>query len=337
MSSSSVVSAVPPVIKTLKVGLAGCGTVGQSVLTMLHRQKALFHSLDYAVSLEGVYVRDALRPRDFDYPGAVLTDDPHFLEGTDILIEVMGGVDKPLELWMPHLERGGVVITANKALMAERWDVIRKYVENGQVYFEASVMAGTPIITSLATILRASTPIRLEATLNGTCNYILSQMERGRDYHTALAEAQRLGYAESDPTLDVGGGDSAHKLTLLARMFIDPEYALERVQVRGIDTLPPGAVNEALERGEKIRLLCCIEREDGEWVAKVEPRALPISHPIAQADSSRNALMFTGDECGTVIFVGNGAGGATTASAVVGDLISHMDGIPGPKQVSLVR
>ena len=336
-TSSSATPPAAPVIKTLKVGLAGCGTVGQSVLTMLHRQSALFHSLDYAAQLEGVYVRDTLRAREFDYPGAILSDNPHFLEGVDVLIEVMGGVDKPLELWMPHLEKGGIVITANKALMAERWDAIRKYVENGQVYFEASVMAGTPIITPLATILRASTPVRLEATLNGTCNYILSQMERGNTYESALLEAQRLGYAESDPTLDVGGGDSAHKLTLLARMFIDPEYALERVQVRGIDTLAPGAVGEAQARGEKIRLLCCIEREGGEWVARVEPRALPMTHPIAQADSSHNALMFTGEECGTVIFAGNGAGGMTTASAIVGDLISHMDGIPGPKQVSLVR
>lgn len=326
-----------PVLKTLKIGLVGCGTVGSSVLTMLHRQRELFRSLDYELVLEGVLVRDPLQAREFDYPGATFTNDPHFLEGVDVLIEVMGGIERPYQLWKPHLEAGKVLITANKALLAERWEELRPYLEKGQIYFEASVMAGTPIIAAMSTILRASTPLRLEATLNGTCNYILSEMEKGQSYPDALLEAQRLGYAETDPTLDVGGGDSAHKLTLLARMFIDPDYAFERVSVTGIDTLPDGAVQEALEHGEKIRLLCTLERQEGRWHAKVAPTRLHRSHPIAKADSNFNALLFTGEECGNMLFMGSGAGGMVTASGIVGDLMCHCDGIPGPRPVSLVR
>lgn len=324
-------------MQTLKIGMLGCGTVGTQVLNMLHRGREHFEALGYQVQLEGVLVRDPLKPREFEYPNVPLTNNAHFLEGVDVVIEVMGGTDTALRHLLPALEAGKTVITANKAVLAERWAALKPYAIQGNIYYEASVMAGTPVIASLSSILRASQPMRLEAVLNATCNYILSQMETGQDYSSALAQAQALGYAEDPPTLDVGGFDSAHKLTVLARLTVDPDFAYESIEIKGIDDLPEGWVEEALKEGKRVKLLCSLERVNGEWHGKVTPTAIDTAHPIAQASANFNTLVFVGKECGRIVFSGQGGGGLATASGVVGDLLDFMQGVPGQKPLAIKR
>ncbi|GGK94351.1 homoserine dehydrogenase [Deinococcus radiotolerans] len=312
----------------MTVGVLGCGTVGQDVLNLIRRREAIFADLGVRIEVAGVLVRDPARGRTCP-PGTPLTTDPAFLQECGVVIEAMGGVDRPMSLLRPHLRSGRPVITANKALLAERWDELRDYALDGKLYYEASVMAGTPVIGPMSTVLRASTFQRLQAVLNGTCLYIITQMEQGKEYAQALAEAQALGYAEDPPTLDVGGFDTAHKLAVLARFCADGNFPYEQVQVQGIEDLTLADVQAARARGERIKLVAELERVNGEWQARVCPQSLPDDHPLCTAGSSRNAMVYEGEECGTLIFAGGGAGGMVTASAMVGDLLDWVIGFPG--------
>ncbi|MFC4456448.1 homoserine dehydrogenase [Deinococcus sonorensis] len=317
-------------MKTVTIGLLGCGTVGQNVLTLLERRRDIFDDIGVRVEVAGVLVRDAGRPRDVP-AGTRLTDAPAFLQECGVVIEAMGGTERPLSLLHPYLRSGRPVITANKALLAERWTELREYALAGRLYYEASVMAGTPVIGPMSTVLRASRFESLQAVLNGTCSYILGEMERGKEYAQALAEAQALGYAEDPPTLDVGGFDTAHKLTVLARFCADGDFSYDAVQVRGIEHLTLADIEEATDAGERYKLLAELRRgPDGQgWHAVVAPRRLPITHPICSIGAGRNALMYQGEECGELFFAGGGAGGMVTASAMVGDLLDHLIGFPG--------
>lgn len=310
--------------------MLGGGTVGAGVLRLLRERENRLAALGTRFHLRGVLVRDVVKPRDVP-EGTPITTNPDFLQGCDVIVELMGGVDRPLELILPHLQAGKPVVTANKAMLAERWDVLRPFVEAGLVHYEAAVMAGTPVLTPLATVLRGSRVTHLQAILNGTCNFILSRMEQGGSYDDALKEAQRLGYAEEDPTLDVGGFDAAHKLTVLARLVGDPGFKFEDVAVTGIDTLTLDDVRAAAEHGERVKLVGEFVRQGETWRASVAPRRLPAEHPLCSAGASRNALWLTGEGCGELFFSGGGAGGLVTASAVVGDLFSVVSNVPGQR------
>ncbi|MHA0041709.1 homoserine dehydrogenase [Deinococcus sp. PEB2-63] len=315
-------------MRTVTVGVLGCGTVGQDVLNLIRKREAIFADLGVRIEVAGVLVRDTSRPRACP-PGTPLTTDPGFLQECGVVIEAMGGVERPMDLLRPYLRSGRPVITANKALLAEKWDELRDYALDGKLYYEASVMAGTPVIGPMSTVLRASTFQRLQAVLNGTCLYIITQMEQGKEYAQALAEAQALGYAEDPPTLDVGGFDTAHKLTVLARFCADGNFPYGRVQVQGIEHLTLADVQGARARGERIKLVAELDRVNGEWQARVSPQSLPEDHPLCNAGASRNAMVYEGEECGTLIFAGGGAGGMVTASAMVGDLLDWVIGFPG--------
>ncbi|WP_026332422.1 homoserine dehydrogenase [Deinococcus apachensis] len=315
-------------MRTVTVGLLGCGTVGQQVLHLLERRRDIFDNLGVRVEVTGVLVRDARRERDVP-PGTPLTSDPAFLGESSVLVEALGGIDQPLALLLPYLRSGRPVITANKALLAECWDDLREHALAGRLYYEASVMAGTPVIGPMSTVLRASTFTRLQAVLNGTCNYILTQMEGGRSYADALAQAQALGYAEDPPTLDVGGFDTAHKLTVLARFCADGNFPYSAVEVRGIEDVTLEEVAQAQAAGERIKLVADLRREGAGWRASVSPRRLPATHALCNEGASRNAMVYEGEECGALIFAGGGAGGMVTASAMVGDLLDWLIGFPG--------
>ena len=315
-------------MRTVTIGVLGSGTVGQSVLNLIERRAAIFRDIGVQIEVAGVLVRDPGKPRELP-AGTPVTTDPSFLQECEVVIEGMGGTDRPLALLRPHLRSGRPVITANKALLAEKWDELRDYALAGKLYYEASVMAGTPVIGPMSTVLRASTFTRLQAVLNGTCLYILNQMEGGRSYAEALSEAQALGYAEDPPTLDVGGFDTAHKLAVLARFCADGNFPYSAVEVSGIEHLTQADVEAAHKRGERIRLVAELERQGGEWRARVAPQSLPETHPLCNAGAGRNALVYEGEECGTLIFAGGGAGGMVTASAVVGDLLDYLLGFPG--------
>ncbi|WP_261663656.1 homoserine dehydrogenase [Deinococcus sp. Marseille-Q6407] len=317
-------------VREITLGLLGCGSVGTAVLQLLERRRPVFEEMGVRIRVAGVLVRDAGRPRDVP-AGTPLTEDPAFLNECSAVLEMMGGTRRPLELLRPYLQSGRPVITANKALLAECWDELRPYALAGQLYYEASVMAGTPVIGPMSTVLRASTFQSLQAVLNGTCNFILTQMEAGLPYAEALAQAQALGYAEDPPTLDVGGFDSAHKLAVLARFCIGGDFDYQQIEVQGIEALTPEMMQAAAGRGERYKLVAELRRGGaGEgWHARVAPQALPADHALCTAGASRNAMVYEGEECGPLFFAGGGAGGMVTASAIVGDLLDWLIGFPG--------
>lgn len=311
-------------METLRIALLGGGTVGSAFYRLVQERLSDFHALGFSPRFLGVLVRDPAKPRPI--PAELLRLEPPDLLEADVVVEAMGGVEAPLELVLPALEAGIPLITANKALLAEAWDKLRPFAEEGLIYHEASVMAGTPALSFLET-LRGSQLLELHGILNGTTLFILQEMEKGRTYGEALLEAQRLGYAEADPTLDVEGIDAAHKLTLLARLLVDPGFPFPEVQAKGISGLTPEALKGAEAQGERVRLLASLYGEGGRWRAEVAPRRLPQSHPLAQARG--NALLVRAHPLGEVFVTGPGAGGDATASGLLADLFRLLSGAPG--------
>lgn len=308
-----------------QLGILGAGTVGAALLQRLESRADL--------TVSGVLVRDADKARP-GVPAALLTTDPErILEQSDIVVELIGGTGLAVELMLQALKSGQRVVTANKAALAEGWDEFKPYLEQGRVYFEAAVMAGTPVIGPLSSSLRGTTPLAAHAILNGTCSYIVGRLQAGEPFAAALAEAQRLGYAEADPTLDIGGIDAAHKLALIARLAFDPQLPWSEVSraVQGIEQLTPDVVLEAAAAGESVTLLCSIEPEGGQWRASVRPARLPAGHPLGSIPASSNALLYSSSEGGDVLISGPGAGGAATASGVLSDILLAAAGRSGPR------
>lgn len=306
-----------------RVALVGGGTVGGAVVSLLAGRPEC--------ELIGVLVRDAARRRAFPRADELVTADVGVLADADVVVEVAGGTGQAADLALRHLARGLPLVTANKAALAERWHEFVPHAREGRVHFEAAVMAGTPCVGVLAGCLRGSRPLALHAVLNGTCNVILAAMEEGGTYDSALAEAQRLGYAEADPTLDVGGLDAAHKLTVLGRLAFDPDLGWQEVRskTRGISGVTPEVVERELARGRHVRLVASVAPEAGRWLATVRPVSLPHAHPLLTTGAT-NALLFSGDPSGPVAVRGPGAGGGATASGVVADLLAVLEGVKGP-------
>jgi len=315
--------------RPLRIGLLGVGTVGAALAGLIRTRDDLV--------LHKALVRDLDKPRPISRPDEVLTTDvDEVFDDIDLLVELMGGTTGAVTHMERALQQGIPVVTANKAALAERWDVFLPAMREGRVFFEASVMAGTPAIEPVAGVLRGSAPRELHAVLNGTCSYILGQLEQGTPYQQALAEAQRLGYAEADPTLDVSGLDAAHKLTILARLSVDPalQWSMVREATRGIESLTPGIVLEAMEDGGRVQLVGSVTPQDGAWLTQVRPVYLPAGHPLA---TSEGAAMWYRGEGGDVLITGPGAGGIETASAVFGDVLAASSGRPGPRPLEARR
>ncbi len=313
--------------KPTKVGLIGAGTVGAEVVRLLRHRPEF--------ELVGVFVRDAAKERAFTGWQELVTTDEAALSGVDVLVEVAGGTGNAADLSLRHLAAGKHLVTANKAALAERWAEYLPHATDGRVHFEAAVMAGTPAVGVLAGALRGSAPLSLHAVLNGTCNVILAMMDEGSSFAAALAEAQRLGYAEADPTLDVGGFDAAHKLTVLGRLAFDPDLAWEAVRAatRGISDLTERTLAAQAQRGRRVRLVASIVANADRWEARVRPVSLPVGHPLLTTGGT-NALLFTGDPLGTVFVRGSGAGGGSTASGVLADLLTAAAGVSGPRPLA---
>ncbi len=308
-----------------RVAVLGAGTVGAAVIRSLQRHPQL--------QVAAALVRDLRAPRDLgDRPPRLTADPDEALEGADVVVELLGGTELSTELMRRAAEGGARLVSANKAALAERWEVWGPWVAAGRVGFEASVMAGTPVVSALAGPLRGSRPLALHALLNGTCGFLIERMEAGEDFASALAEAQRRGYAEADPALDVDGLDAGHKLTVLARLCALPELGWERVrrEVRGIRTLTPERLAALARRGRRARLVASLWSDGASWRFAVRPAALPEHHPLICVGPGRNALVFRGDLVGEVLIAGPGAGGEATASAVVADVLEAVAGRPGP-------
>lgn len=317
-------------METIRVALVGAGTVGSALAELLPRHQNRFKAIDANVELAKVLVRDAGKSRPGVDHKLLITDPKKVLEDIDVLVEVAGGTGLPGQLVMQALEQGIPVVTANKALLAERWDELKDYAEEGELHYEASVMAGTPIMGALQSMWGNQT-LELHGIVNGTCSYIIRRMEEGSTYQEAFKEAGDLGYLEADPNLDVGGIDAAHKITVLARLTVDPQMTWDEVKnnTRGIAHLTPQMLQAAKSEGKAIRLVASLIPEKGQWVAKVRTVKLPLDHALVTMGSGRNAMVFRGEPVGELVFAGAGAGGGVTASAVLSDLYRLLLGAPG--------
>lgn len=318
------------------VGLIGCGTVGSGVVQLLHDHAALYaRRCGREMMLRRVLVRhpDRAIERSGVDADLVTTDIDDFLadEQIHIVIEVAGGCDPISSYIRRALETGRHVITANKSLLAAEGDELFALARRHgvSIAFEAACAGGVPCITALQFGLLANQTNGLYGILNGTCNYILTEMtDHGRSYESALTDAQSQGFAESDPTLDVSGQDSAQKLAILASLAFDAPLPVESISVAGIDRLSQTDIRFGAELGYDVKLLAIAERnlQQGQVSLAVEPCFIHHAEMLAQVDGTYNALSVYGHATGHTLYFGTGAGQMPTASAVVGDLLNVASG-----------
>jgi len=324
-------------LPVIKIGLCGFGTVGQGVWKHLTRSRAdLEKRLGARLVLDRVAVHNLRKQRLVKIPAARLTDDAMAVAtdpGIQIVCELMGGTGLAREVTLAALRLGKSVVSANKALIcahgAEIFATARKH--GGHFLFEASVAGGIPIIKALREGLVANRFPRIYGILNGTCNYILTQMEeQDAPYESILAEAKRLGYAEADEALDVKGWDAAHKAAVLAWLAHGVWVKPRQMVVEGIDRITPADFKNAATLGFGIKLLAVIVRdfESDELSVRVHPTLLPEGSVIANVNGVYNAISVTGDVVGTTLYIRRGAGQGATASPVITDIAHAAPGGP---------
>lgn len=321
----------------LRLGIAGLGTVGASVIRLLERHsESLASQLGRPIRVVAVSARERKRERGFAMADARWHVDPVALAASDdidVFVELIGGADGTAhESVRAALKSGKGVVTANKALLAAHGvELARLAEESGaQLAFEAAVGGGIPIIKTLREALAGNRLTRIYGILNGTCNFILTRMEEGMAYGAALAEAQKLGYAEADPSFDVDGLDTAHKLAILTSVAFGSEIDRDSIFVEGISTIEPEDIAAADELGYRIKLLGVARRAEGGIEQRVHPTMVPRDSDIARVSGVTNAVAVEGDFIGAVMLSGPGAGGNATASAVVGDIIDLARGVRVP-------
>ncbi|CAN7362449.1 homoserine dehydrogenase [Phenylobacterium sp. LjRoot164] len=319
-----------------RVGVAGLGTVGGGLLNFLSDQGGFAPAGGQAV-VTGVSARSRSRPRPFDISNLPWYDDPVELAKSpdvDIFVELIGGSDGPAKAAVEAaLNAGKPVVTANKALIAEHGAELAALAESKGVplLFEAAVMGGTPAVKMLREAMVGDDVKSVAGILNGTCNYILSEMDSGgRSFADVLSEAQRLGYAESDPTMDVGGFDAAHKISILAALAFGcaPNYAA--AEIEGIDQVALLDIQLAKDLGYKIKLIASADRSDEGVLVRVHPTLVAQNHPLAQAGGALNALFIEGTRIGRIFIQGPGAGSGPTAAAVAADIADVMTAAKRP-------
>jgi homoserine dehydrogenase len=316
------------VASSLNVGLIGLGTVGGQVAErLLTWQAQLARRAGIELCLRRVLVRDVKKPRALAVAPELLTADPEeLLDDPDIhiLVEVAGG-DEPMHSYLERAIRSGKhVVTANKVVMAQHGPELLDLAaeRNVDVYFEAAVGGGIPLISTFRTDLQANRIERVSAVINGTTNYVLGRMaSAGLSLGDAVREAQSAGFAEADPTDDIGGFDATYKLAILGSIAYEIKIRPDDVFREGIEGIEPVDFRYARELGYAIKLIAHTQRHPGRVEARVHPAMVPLDHPLAQVEGANNAVFVEGDLVGQVLLVGQGAGGRPTASAVVGDLI----------------
>jgi homoserine dehydrogenase len=324
--------------KPLHIAVAGLGTVGAGVLKLLGVHGDLIASRSgRPVVVSAVCARDRAKKRPVDLSGLRWFDDPLAMAAdpdVDVVLELIGGSDGVAKaLIETAIAQGKHVITANKALMAVHGAALARAAESAKVAlaYEAAVAGGIPVIKSLREGLAANDISRVYGILNGTCNYILTSMrETRRDFAEVLREAQELGYAESDPSFDVDGVDTAHKLAILTALAFGCEVDFENVYIEGIRQVSALDIAYADELGYRIKLLGIASRTEAGVEQRVHPCMVPEGTPIAHVDGVFNAVVAEGDFVGSVLAEGRGAGAEPTASAVVADLIDIARGLRLP-------
>jgi homoserine dehydrogenase len=317
----------------LKLALLGCGSVGSQVVRLLREQdEDLTARIGVPIELVGVAVRRPELQRDAEVPADLLTSDAAGLvsrDDVDLVVEVIGGIEPARSLILSALEHGSSVVTANKALLAEDGSTLFAAAEKAgrDLYFEAAVAGAIPILRPLRESLAGDKVRRVLGIVNGTTNFILDRMDSsGAGFAEALEEAQELGYAEADPTADVEGFDAAAKAAILASLAFHTRVTASDVYREGIGDVTAGDVASAQDMNSVVKLLAICELSDqpgGPAVsARVHPAMIPRSHPLASVREAYNAVFVESDAAGQLMFYGPGAGGAPTASAVLGDLVT---------------
>ena len=307
----------------MKIGIIGVGTVGASVANILKDNKDII-TARAGVELEptiGV-VNNLDKKRDVsikltDNVNDVLDDD-----SIDIVVELMGGVEKPYEVIKKALSKGKAVVTANKALLAYHRYELQDLAGDTPFEYEAAVAGGIPIINALRDGLTANHIESIRGIMNGTCNYMLTKMiNEGVDYDTILKESQELGYAEADPTFDVGGFDAAHKLLILGSIAYGIDAKPEDILIEGIENIAPADIEFANEFNYSIKLLTIAKKVGTEIELRVHPVLIPNDEMIAKVDGVMNGVSVIGDKVGETMYYGPGAGGDATASAVIANIV----------------
>ena len=328
--------------RPIRVALLGAGSVGSQVARLLiENQSELANRVGATLELSGIAVRDVNAKRDVDLPQELFTQDAEgLILGSDIVIELIGGIE-PAKSWIiTALNSGADVITANKALIAAHGPELFDLAEQlgAQLYFEAAVAGAIPIIRPLRESLAGDKINRVMGIVNGTTNFILDSMESsGADFDDALQLAKELGYAEADPTADVGGYDAQSKAAILASLAFHSEVPVELVHREGITEIGASQIEAAKAAGYSVKLLAICERAQDQGkeglVVRVHPTLIPLEHPLAAVHGAYNAVFVEAESAGQLMFYGAGAGGPETASAVLGDLVSaakrHLAGGPG--------
>jgi homoserine dehydrogenase len=318
-------------MESIKIGLLGFGTVGKGTYDVLKRnQEEIKRRAGRGIEVTRIAVRDIAKARGglgdtgasipVDTDGAALVDDPT----VDIVVETIGGTGIARELVLRAIRNGKHVVTANKALLAVHGsEIFEAASKRGvMVAFEAAVAGGVPIIKALREGLTANRIEWIAGIINGTTNFILSSMrDRGVDFATALADAQRLGYAEADPTFDIEGVDAAHKVTIMSAIAFGVPVQFDRAYVEGISKLDSIDIRYAEELGYRIKLLGIARRAENGIELRVHPTLIPSKRLIANVEGAMNAIVVQGDAVGSTLYYGKGAGAEPTASAVVADLV----------------
>lgn len=322
----------------LRIGIAGLGTVGGGVVKIIEKHAALLTQRGgQGFQITAVSARSRNKNRDFDVSQYAWEDDPVALarrDDVDIVIEAMGGEDGPAKAAVETaLAAGKHVVTANKAMLAHHGQAMAELAEanNACLRYEAAVAGGIPCVKALGEGLAGNGMTRVMGVLNGTCNYILTTMEKtGASYADVLHDAQQLGYAEADPSFDVGGIDAAHKLALMASLAFGAKVDFDGVKTEGIDRVSLEDITHAAEMGYKIKLLGVARMHDHGLEQRMQPCLVPASSSIGALDGVTNMVVCEGDFVGQTVFTGPGAGEGPTASAIVADLVDIARGVRTP-------
>ncbi len=307
----------------IKVGIVGVGTVGSSVARILQENADVISARAGAsIVVKCGVVRDLNRHKDLGIKLSTNVDDVLDDEEIDVVVELMGGVDEAFKVVSKALKNGKAVVTANKALLAYHRYEIAKIAKDIPFEYEASVAGGIPIINALRDGLSANHIESIKGILNGTCNYMMTKMTNdGVGYAEVLKEAQELGYAEADPTFDVGGFDAAHKLLILSSIAYGIDVKPEEILIEGIENISQDDIAFAKEFGYAIKLLGIAKKDGNEVELRVHPSLIKKEEMIAKIDGVMNGISVVGDQVGETLYYGAGAGGNATASAVIANII----------------